>query len=61
MTEKERAEVFLSAFKELENEVLSIARIKDEGHVSFSRALNDIYYQIKFSHTAVLCKLTSDQ
>lgn len=47
MTEKERAEVFLSAFKELENEVLSIARIKDEGHVSFSRALNDIYYQRK--------------
>ena len=44
MTEEERKEAFLSDFKELENELLSLAKIKDEGHVSFSRALNTIYY-----------------
>lgn len=47
MTEKERIDSFLSAFRELENHVLSIAKIRDDGHVSFSRALNDIYYQRK--------------
>lgn len=44
MTEEERKEYFLSDFKELENALISIAKIKEEGHVSFSRALNAIYF-----------------
>lgn len=44
MSEEERKEAFLADFKELENALLSIAKIKEEGHVSFSRALNAIYY-----------------
>ncbi len=45
MTEKERLESFLTGFKELENELISLAKIKEEGHVSFSRALNEVYYK----------------
>lgn len=44
MNEKERIDSFLSLFRELENELLSLAKIKDDGFVSFSRALNDVYY-----------------
>ncbi len=43
MTEEERIDAFLSAFKELEKELVFISRIKDD-YVSFSRALNQIYY-----------------
>lgn len=47
MTDKERGDLFLKSFKELENHVLAIAKIQGEGHVSFSKALNDVYYQRK--------------
>lgn len=47
MDEKDRIETFLTSFKELENKLLSIAKIKDDGHISFTRALNDIYYSRK--------------
>lgn len=43
MTDKERIEEFLSAFKDLEKELVSIAHLNDD-FVSFSRALNYIYY-----------------
>ncbi len=45
MNEKERLEAFLTGFKELENELIGLAKIKEEGHVSFSRALNEVYYR----------------
>lgn len=47
MTSQEKIELFLTHFKELENHILSLAKIKSEGHVSFSKALNDVYYQRK--------------
>ncbi|MFA6624794.1 MAG: CBS domain-containing protein [Bacilli bacterium] len=43
MTESERIAEFLTEFKELEKELVKIASIDDE-FVSFSRALNQIYY-----------------
>lgn len=43
MTEEERIDRFLSAFKELEKELVQISKIKDD-YVSFSRALNQVYY-----------------
>ncbi len=43
MTEEERVDSFLASFKELEKELAHISRIKDD-YVSFSRALNQIYY-----------------
>ncbi|MFA6830094.1 MAG: CBS domain-containing protein [Bacilli bacterium] len=43
MNESERKEQFLTAFKILEKELLTIASLKDD-YVSFSRALNHIYY-----------------
>lgn len=53
MTDNERIECFLTNFKELENKLLSIAKIREEGFVSFSRALNDIYYGRKNSVLSV--------
>lgn len=47
MNELDRIDSFLTAFKELENELVSIAQISTYGHVSFSKALNEIYYQRK--------------
>ncbi|MCR4698740.1 MAG: CBS domain-containing protein [Bacilli bacterium] len=47
MNDKDRVQTFLSAFKELENELLSIAKISDYGHISFSKALNEVYYHRK--------------
>lgn len=43
MTSEERIEAFLTAFKELEKELVHVSRLKDE-YVSFSRALNQTYY-----------------
>lgn len=43
MNEKERIDEFLKAFKELENEIVALACISDDGHVSFSKALNVVY------------------
>ena len=43
MTDEERIDAFLTSFKELEKELIYISRLKDE-YVSFSRALNQIYY-----------------
>ena len=43
MTEDERIETFLEVFKKLEKELLGIADLKDD-FVSFSRALNHVYY-----------------
>lgn len=43
MIEDERIDTFLTKFKELEKELLAIAKLKDD-YVSFSRALNHIYY-----------------
>lgn len=47
MTEKERIDAFLTAFKELENYLLSVAKINETNHVSFSKALNEVYYKRK--------------
>lgn len=47
MTEKERIDTFLTAFKDLENYLLSIAKINEMNHVSFSKALNEVYYKRK--------------
>ncbi len=47
MTSEEKNIQFLKHFKELENHVISIAKINGDGHVSFSRALNEVYYQRK--------------
>ncbi len=43
MRAEERIDSFLSEFKELEKELVHISRLKDD-YVSFSRALNQIYY-----------------
>jgi predicted transcriptional regulator len=45
--QRDCTERFLRAFKELENELLSIAQIPSDGHVSFSKALNEVYYSRK--------------
>lgn len=41
--DRELCNSFLTSFKELEKELLGIAKLKDD-YVSFSRALNHIYY-----------------
>lgn len=43
MTEEERIDCFLTVFKDLEKELVRISRLKDD-YISFSRALNHIYY-----------------
>ncbi len=45
MTEEERKTTFLSLFKSLEQKRLSLVKSSGEGHVSFSKALNCVYYQ----------------
>lgn len=44
MTEQERKEAFLREFKDLEQYLLSLLK-ETEGHSSFSKALNDVYYK----------------
>lgn len=44
LSEKERRDEFLKEFKELETRLVKISNIKDD-FVSFSRALNQIYYK----------------
>lgn len=43
MDDQETIDTFLTAFKQLEKELLSEAELKDD-YVSFSRALNHLYY-----------------
>lgn len=43
MNEEERIDAYLTLFKELEKELVRISKLKDD-YVSFSRALNHIYY-----------------
>lgn len=43
MNNEDRAEEFLTLFRELEQELCSISRLKDS-YVSFSRALNEVHY-----------------
>ena len=47
MDEKERKDVFLERFKELEQKLLSLCKSTGDEHVSFSRALNRVYYEGK--------------
>lgn len=52
MDEKQRTDEFLECFKEIEKIIVRLADKKDDDYVSFSRALNTVYYQKK---NAVIC------
>ena len=45
MTEQEKQDAFLSAFKDLESELKTLVKAREEEHVTFSKALNQVYYQ----------------
>lgn len=47
MTEKERIETFLTAFKELEADLIEKSDFSLDYHISFSKALSEIYYKKK--------------
>ena len=45
LTNKERSDLFLTTFRQLESKMISLARISSSGHVAFSKALSEVYYQ----------------
>lgn len=47
MTDKERIDTFLTAFKELESDLIEKSGLSIDYHVSFSKALSEIYYKKK--------------
>lgn len=44
MTDEERINAFLASFKEVEKEIIALSKLEGD-FVSFSRALNEVYYQ----------------
>ncbi len=44
LSSRERIDLFLQTFRQLESKVISLARISSTSHVPFSKALSEVYY-----------------